>query len=262
MKLNHKILTYSILLMLFAVVANAQSQQADSAKQDQEIDASKPTNFYTQLINNFEYNSRKVGGNIFGYRAEFIIAPSEEHLILGELPLLYNDASEKFGLGDIRGRYFWLPYKNYDKFLGAFGPSIDVFLPTGSFKDGLGSSSVVISPGVTAGLMIADWIQAFPIFSYQFTTKPTAEQIPVDMRQAQQGLTFQIITPIVFSEKFFVQVTPIYTASNITNEGQDRYIQEVFAQYALKKKLQMSLFYRGVFQDEDHTVRLGLVVFL
>jgi hypothetical protein len=75
----------------------------------QEVDASKTTNFYTQLSNNLEYNARENGGDLFGYRAEFIYAPGERHLILGELPLLYNTETKSFGLGDIRGRYFYLP---------------------------------------------------------------------------------------------------------------------------------------------------------
>ena len=69
-------------------------------EEEEDFDASKPTNFYTQLINNLEYISRPTGGNMFGYRGEILFAPSEAHLILGELPLLYNDRTEKFGLGD------------------------------------------------------------------------------------------------------------------------------------------------------------------
>lgn len=62
-----------------------------------------------------------------------MFAPSEAHLILGEVSLLYNDRIEKFGLGDVRAPYFYLPYKNNDKFFGAFGPSVHVFMPTGNF---------------------------------------------------------------------------------------------------------------------------------
>ena len=89
----------------------------------QEIDASKPTNFYPLLDNSLEYNKRESGGNLFGYRAQLIYPPSEAHLFLFEAPLLYNTMTEKFGLGDLRARYFFLPYKNYDKLFGAFGPS-------------------------------------------------------------------------------------------------------------------------------------------
>jgi hypothetical protein len=250
---------YAVLVLAILFFGMDLNAQDDS---EAEIDPSKPTNFYTQLINQLEYNSRKSGGNIMGYRGEIQLAPSESHLLLAELPLLYNDESGNFGLGDARVRYFYLPYKNYDKFIGAFGPSIDIFMPTGSYENGLGSSSWLIQPGVTVGLMIADWIQMFPILSYQYTSKPSTDMIPEGMKMDQHGISFQIITPIIFSENFFVQVTPAYTASDFGNDRKDRYIQELFGQYKINSKLQASFFYRGVFQDEDHTVRLGLVVFL
>ncbi|OHX66636.1 hypothetical protein [Flammeovirga pacifica] len=227
----------------------------------EEIDASKPTNFYTQLYNHLEYNYSKNGADTYGYRAEFMFAPSEAHLILAEMPLLHNTETGKTGIGDFRARYFYLPYKNYDKFFGAFGPSVDIFAPTGNYDHGLGSGTWLIQPGVTVGLMIADWIQMFPILSYQYTSSPVLER-PGLFQDSQHGMSFQIITPIILSEKMFLQVTPIYTASNIGMERNDRYIQEFIAQYALSDKLQLSGFYRGVFKDDNHTARLALVVFL
>ena len=227
----------------------------------QEVDASKPTNFYPLLGNNLEYNARDAGGNLMGYRAELIYPPSQAHLFLFELPLLYNDTTEKFGVGDLRARYFWLPYKNYDNFFGAFGPSIDIFVPTGSFEDGLGSSSWSVSVGATGALMFADWIQTFPIASYLYTGKPTTDLIPEAQKQDRHGITVQSVTPIVFSEKFFTQITPIWSLSDFEDEKTSRYIQEVLVQYALTPTLQLSGFWRGVFADNDHTIRLGLVVF-
>ena len=230
--------------------------------QEQEIDASKPTNFYTQLINWAEYVSNKSGGNLMGYRGEILYAPSDAHLILGEVPLLYNDDTKKFNLGDIRARYFWQPYKNYDKFFGAFGPSVDLFFPTGNFKDGIGTSSWVIVPGITVGLIAAEWIQFFPILSYQYISKPTTDAIPEELKESRNGMTFQVITPIVFSDKFFMQVTPIYQANNLGDDRQDRYVQELLAQYIMTPSLQLAGFFRGNFQDEVYSYRLGLVVFL
>ena len=150
-------------------------------EEDEDIDASKPTNFYTQLINWAEYISNKSGGDLMGYRGEILYAPSDAHLILGEIPLLYNNQTDKFGLGDLRARYFYLPYKNYDKFFGALGPSVDIFFPTGSFEDGLGSSSWVVVPGITVGLMAAEWIQFFPILSpLEVASESTISNNPLD----------------------------------------------------------------------------------
>ena len=229
--------------------------------QEQEIDASKPTNFYSFIDNTLEYQTSD-NQNIYGYRGNITLAPAEEHLVLAEVPLLYNDRTSKFGLGDIRVRYFWLPYKNYDNFIGAFGPSIDIFAPTGSFEDGLGSSSWVLSPGVTVGLMAADWIQFFPILSYQYVSKPTSDLIPDAEKKTRHGLTFQVLTTVVFCPEFFMQFTPIFSKNDFDNEKADRFAQEVFASYSIQPKMQLTGFFRGNFEDEVYTYRLGLTVFL
>lgn len=227
----------------------------------QEIDASKPTNFYPTLDNSLEYNKRDAGGNLMGYRAQLVYPPSDKHLFLFEAPLLYNDGTEKFGVGDLRARYFFLPYKNYDSFLGAFGPSIDVFAPTGSYENGLGSSAWSFSPGVTVGLMFADWIQAFPIVSYVYASKPTTDLIPEDQKKDTHGLSVQAIIPVVFTEKFFAQITPVYSLSDFTDAKLDRYTQEVLLAYAVTPTLQTTVFWRGNFKDKDHTFRAGLTIF-
>lgn len=229
--------------------------------QEVEIDASKPTNFYSFIDNTLEYQSSNTQ-NIYGYRGNLTLAPSSEHLVLAEIPLMYNDRTSKFGLGDIRIRYFWLPYKDYSRFIGAFGPSVDIFAPTGNYADGLGSSSWVVSPGVTVGLMAADWIQFFPILSYQYVSKQTTDQIPESQKKSRQGLTFQIITPIVFSDKFFMQVTPIFSINDFDDSRQDRFAAELFASYAVHTTIQVTGFFRGNFEDEVYTYRLGLTMFL
>jgi len=227
----------------------------------QEVDASKPTNFYTYIDNNLEFTDSQ-SQHVFGYRGNLTYAPSSEHLVLAELPLLYNDRTKKLGLGDIRARYFWLPYKNYSEFLGAFGPSVDLFMPTGSYEDGLGSSSWIVSPGVTVGLMAADWIQFFPILSYQYVSKQATELIPEDQIKTRNGLTFQVIIPIVISPKVFVQVTPIFSKNDFDDERADRFAQEVTAVYSAASKLQVSGYFRGNFKDETYTYRMGLTIFL
>ncbi len=231
-----------------------------SAQEEGGIDASKPTNFYSFLDNTLE-NTSSPGQNLMGYRGKITYVPSEAHLILGEVPLLYNDRTDKFGVGNIRARYFFLPYKNYDKFFGAFGPSVDIFAPTGKFEDGLGNGRWLVSPGLTVGLMAADWIQFFPILSYQYASKPVYSNPTEAENVATHGLTFQVITPIVFSEKFFIQVTPIIQFNNIDDERTDRYVQELFAAYALQPKLQVTAFYNGNFEDDIHQVSAGLTFY-
>lgn len=228
---------------------------------EEEIDASKPTNFYSMLDNTIE-NTSSPGQNVFGYRGKILYAPSEAHLILGEVPLLYNDRTSKFGMGDVRARYFYLPYKNYDKFVGAFGPSVDVFAPTGNFENGIGSGRWIVSPGLTVGLMAADWIQFFPIVSYQYASKPVYDNPSPEADKSTHGITFQVITPVVFSDKFFMQITPIYRMNDLGDERRDRYVQELFAAYSINPKMQITGFYSGNFEDEIHQGALGLTIFL
>ena len=230
------------------------------AQGDDDIDASKPTNFYSFIDNTLEYSSQN-NQNVFGYRGKITLALSAAHLVLAEVPLLYNDRTEKFGIGDLRARYFWLPYKNYEKTLGAFGPSIDVFTPTGSFENGLGSGRWVISPGLTVGIMATDWIQFFPILSYQYASKPVYDNPSPAADIATNGLSFQVLMPIVISDNFFIQVTPIYKMNDFNNERQDRFEQELFASYTLNPKMQLTAFYNGKFEDKNHTVSAGLSIF-
>lgn len=249
-----------IIVTVVTLFSSVLFSQEDTPSEDI-IDSSKPTNFYSSLNNTLEFASHK-NHNVFGYRGNLTYSPSDPHLIMVEVPLLYNDQTSKFGLGDIRLRYFWLPYKNYDKFIGAFGPSVDVFTPTGSFENGLGSGRWLISPGITVGLMATDWIQFFPIVSYQYASKPVYENPLPEADIASHGITFQVMTPIVFSDKFFVQVTPIYKMNNINDEKEDSFVQELFASYAITKNMQVTAFYNGDFKIETHTVSLGLTIFL
>lgn len=249
------------ILTIYSSVLMAQENEVEPEL----IDASKPTNFYSMLDNTLEYTMHSTDENeqnVFGYRGKLVLALSEEHLVLIELPLLFNDRTSKFGIGDVRARYFWLPYKNYEKILGAFGPSLDVFAPTGSFENGLGTGRWIVSPGITVGIMAAEWIQFFPILSYQYASKPVYDNPIPDLDKATHGVSFQVISPVVFSEKFFVQITPILKINDFNDEKSTRFEQEFSASYFLTSSMQLSGFYNGKFEDKIHTVSLGLTIFL
>ncbi|NME70388.1 transporter family protein [Flammeovirga aprica] len=223
--------------------------------QDETIDASKPTNFYSQADIQFEVGA----SNQIGLRNSFIIAPSDKHLILGEIPILMNTETNATGIGDVRLRYFYLPYKNYDKLLGAFGPSVDVYSPTGNVDQGLGNGRWVVAPGLTLGVMAFEKVQFFPIISYQYMSEKAGQINENGENVALHGMTFQVITPIVLSPKTYVQVTPIvqlpdfrYSTTNLACE--------VLVAYALKEKLQLSGFYKAD-QTYGQTFRVGTTIF-
>lgn len=261
MKRNTKILNtlFIALLLIGSNVCYSQNEEEKPEDATEDMDTSKPTNFYSFIDNTLEYSSQE-NQNVFGYRGKVTLALSEAHMLLAEVPLLYNDRTEKAGIGDLRVRYFWLPYKNYDKFVGAFGPSVDIFAPTGKFEHGLGSGRWIISPGITVGLMAAEWIQFFPILSYQYASKSVRDNPPVG-DEAVHGMSLQVLMPIVISDKFFIQVTPSYKMNNFDDERNDRFEQELFASYSLNPKMQLTAFYSGKFEDKNHTVSAGLSIF-
>lgn len=79
----------SILFCIFMLSSLVNISEAQ-AQEEPQIDASKPTNFYSYLNNALEFISRERNGNLVGYRANITYSPSERHLILGEVPLQYN----------------------------------------------------------------------------------------------------------------------------------------------------------------------------
>lgn len=59
-----------------------------------------------------------------------------------------------------------------------------------------------------------------------------------------------------------MQVTPIYKMNNFSDEKQDRFEMELFGAYSLNPKMQLTGFYGGKFEDEIHTISVGLTIFL
>jgi hypothetical protein len=247
-----------MLVFLFAV-APTWAQEEEEKK----VDVSKPTNLYTQFQNTLEWQDRK-NANLFGYRAIFSLASKDQnHLGVAEIPLLYNDGTKKFGMGDIRLRYFGIAYRDHSKLFGVFAPSVDLFIPTGNFENGLGSSSWVISPGLAAGLIFSPSFQTFPIVSYLLTTKPGTNSIPEDQKKTRHGLTFQSITVINFSNWFF-WVTPIYVIPDLgDNSLKNQFILELRpSTRAINGKYQFAIFFRQNFESNATTLRAAFTLFL
>jgi len=226
-------------------------------QQDKVIDASKPTNFYNSINHALEYTSRPDGGNLLGYRANLVLAPSEKNLILGEIPVLYNTESKKFGLGDIRGRYFYLPYKNYSKFFGAFGPSIDIIAPTGNSANGIGTGRWTIAPGIAMGLIFSESIQVFPILSYQYISKPVNTDNSTGENDINGG-SLQFVTVIVASHKTFFQITPTFSQSYQNAVGSFTYIMEISFGYQMGAKSVLGAYCKRAFENDLTQISVGL----
>jgi len=245
-------------LLLF--VFNYTNAQVESNKKDN----SKPTNVYSQIDNFIEFRTSPEF-NIIGYNPRISYAPHENHAFILEVPLLYNLKYEKFGLGDVRFRYFGVAYRNYDNFFGSFGASLDVFAPTGKYENGLGSSSWRISPGLTFGFILnrAKTISVFPVLSYIYTSEPSSDKVPQELKEIDHGASVQLISSFVLSDDFFILITPILDFKDLEDEREDEFILEVEPVLdIMNDKFQAGVFYRGAFNSQSHTISLYFTVFI
>lgn len=141
------------------------------AGQGEMPDRSKPTNLYTTLETNLEWQNL-AGGNRYGIRVMANAALNAANQVQVELPIGVSDYSGQdrgVGLGDVRVRYFVVPYRKPEARLFSVGASLDVTAPTGSVENGLGSGAWHFAPGVMAGLRLdatGAW-SLFGVFSYQ-----------------------------------------------------------------------------------------------
>jgi hypothetical protein len=222
-----------------------------SFAQDQTVDASKPTNLYTQLNAAFEYQSSKKGDNLYGTRINVQYAFDPDNLLLVEVPLLYNEGTSKFGLSDTRVRYFHALKRNITKRLIAIAPYADITIPTGSAKNGLGSDIWSLAAGVVAGYVVSPKIAMFPGVGLVHVTAN-------DLIESQTGVNFQTNMSISFSQRAFLFVNPIFTILAKTN-----WSSEFNFNYMITpNKLKVNLGYFPNFTNDINTFRLGATLFL
>jgi len=141
-----------------------------AAEEQADIDPSKPTNLYTNIDSNFELQDHPGDGDLYGLNIIAAVAFNDFNRLDIELPIhrtAFIESDNKTGLGDIRLRYFWVGYKKDEARFHAAGVSIDTFFPTGDPDTGHGAGSMLIAPGFTFGFRVAEWLDLFPVFSYQ-----------------------------------------------------------------------------------------------
>ncbi len=229
-----------------------------------EKDNSKPTNVYSQVDNYFEYATGP-GYHTYGYNPRLSYTPNEDNLILVDLPFKYHSVSQKFGLSDVRVRYFNIPYRDYSKTFGSFGVSLDVTAPVGNYDHQLGSSSWRLSPGLTCGIMAdkTGTLSFFPTLSYTYTTKPTAENVPEELNEADHGANFQVLASYVINDDAFFLLTPIWDMKDVDDAREDEFILEAELVFDIfRDKFQCGVFYRGAFQSKLYAYSLNFTLFL
>lgn len=230
----------------------------------QEVDASNPTNLYTQINTQLEYTSNKDGSNLYGFRGNVQYTFNPNNLVLAEIPVLYNDATDAFGLSDVRLRYFSIVKRTMtaDKF-SVIAPFVDVTLPTGRFEDGLGTSSFVLSAGTVYGFAASKKILLFPGLSVVHITKPGTDLIAEELKASSTGFVAQANVSISFNTRWFLFVNPILTGLSTDGAWNNLWSGEFNLNHMIiPNKLKANIGYFPNFTNEIHTIRFGTTFFL
>jgi hypothetical protein len=238
--------------------------QESESKKTTEVDASNPTNLYTQVNTQFEYTSRKDGTSLFGFRGNVQYTLNADNLVLAEIPFLFNDATNTFGVSDIRLRYFNIAKRvaTPEKF-SVIAPFVDLTLPTGSFENGLGTSSFVLSAGSVFGFAISKKVLLFPGLSVVHITKPSTDLIPEEQKFSSTGLLGQANASISFSKDWFLFLNPILSVLNTDGDWHSVWSGEFNLNYmVIPNKLKANIGYFPNFTNDIHTIRFGTTFFL
>jgi len=219
------------------------------------FDPSKPTNVYNRLSNNLEYNFLRNGSRTFGYRANLVlVSHNQRNSVHIEMPLLYSSYSQKFGLSDIRLRYYWIPYKHYSRKPGAFGLLLDSYIPTGSLKDGLGRGRWIFAPGLSTAFVFGRF-STFPIICYLYSSEIKDSKTPSPGAGELNGYIIQSICVYKF-KKSYLDCTPIFIKNSYSNNGNDDFVLEGNYLYMIKpNKMQIGCFARRYFRGNSTTLR-------
>ena len=237
-------------------------QAQDSTAKKPEIDPSKPTNLYTQVNTSLEYQAGKTQ-NLFGVRANVQYALNPDNLFLVELPLLYNDRTEKFGVADMRIRYYNAVKRNISKSFIAIVPFADISLPTGSYKNGLGGSSWSLAGGVVFGFIATKKLSLFPGISYVHITKPGTDLIPAASKFSSNGIGLQFNASLGFNKSTFMFINPTPTFLNTNGNWKSIWSGEFNLNKIITPgKFKMNIGWGPNFTYDVHTLKLGCTFYL
>jgi hypothetical protein len=252
-------LAVSVFTLCFGFKVYAQDSTSISKK---DIDPSKPTNLYTQVNLNLEYQSGKQQ-NIYGARVNVQYAINPDNLFLIELPFLNNDASSRIGVGDMRIRYFNAIKRNITKSFIAIAPFADISAPTGSYKSGLGSSSWSLGAGVVFGFVVSKKISLFPGINYIHITKPNTDLISETNKFSSNGVGFQFNASYVINKQTFLFINPIPVFINTNGKWKSSWTAETsLNRIIIPNKFKMNIGWYPNFTADIHTFRLGGTFFL
>lgn len=261
LKTMKKTLLYCICFS-FSLSLYAQDNTNTASDIQGEIDPSKPTNLYTQVNTAFEYQAGK-NQDLFGLRTNIQYAFDPDNLLLAEVPLLYNNRTEKFGLADVRIRYFNAAKRNITEKFIAIVPFADVTFPTGSLENGLGSTTWSLAGGVIFGFVASERLSLFPGISYVHITRPSTDLIPEQNKFSSNGIGLQFNASYVFSKSAYLFINPTPTFLNTDGSWKTIWGGELnFNKIITPNKFKMNAGWFPNFTNEINIFRLGATFFL
>lgn len=199
----------------------------------------------------------------YGVRINVQKAFDPDNLLLLEVPLLYNDGTNKFGLSDIRVRYFTAVKRNITKSFIAIVPFADVSIPIGKYADGLGTSNWSFAAGSVFGFVVSKQLSLFPGASFVHVTKPTADIIPEDFRDYSNGIGLQFNASYSINKKTFLFVNPTPTFLNTNGNWKSIWSGEVnLNRIIVPNKFKVNVYWGPNFTTDVHILRLGGTIYL
>jgi hypothetical protein len=226
------------------------------------IDPSRPTNLYTQVNALLEYQAGKTQ-NLIGIRANIQYAVNPDNLFMIEVPFLYNDRTSKFGLADMRVRYFNVVKRNISKSFIAIAPFADISLPTGSYQNGLGTSSWSLAAGAVFGFVASKKLSLFPGISYVHLTKPATGLIPEANKFTSNGLGLQFNASYKFNKSTFLFINPTPSFLSTNGNWKSFWTGELNLNKIIKpNKLKVNVYWGPNFTTKVHVLRAGATLFL
>ncbi|OHX67350.1 hypothetical protein NH26_13860 [Flammeovirga pacifica] len=213
-------------------------------------DTSKPTNIYSQIDHFLEYN-HSPRGEMFSYNPRISYTLDDAYLLVMDLPYRFHSSKNVAGLGDPKIRYFYVPYKDDSKIISSMGLSLNITLPLGNTKFGLGDGSLKIATGIMLGYIAnrSKSISFFPTISYQYISKKHPEN---SIEEVFHGINIELLSSIVINDDIFIQIKPIIDIEDINNFSHQEFSLEIEPVINIcNGKFQVGTYYKGVFQKQS-----------
>jgi len=249
-------------IMIFLCLALPTISIAQDSTKSKNIDPSKPTNLYTQVNLNMEYQNR-TGADVWGPRINVQKAFNPNNMAIVEVPFQFNTETGKFGISDLRVRYFNVLKRNISKKFIALAAFTDITAPTGKYENGLGTSNWSLAFGVITGFTFSKRFSFFPGISYIHLTKPTTESIPDQFKTVSDGIGLQLNASVILNKSTFIFINPIPSFLNTNGDWNSNWLAEFSFNKIIKpNKFKMNISYNPNFSNGNYILRLGATVFL